>query len=192
MVMSMHGHGLRIFRPAISNLSGARSVARAGQCEHERANLRLVSQRGDHGNAAESDHDPCNLGFHEGIYQPLTTVSAYTLDPPCGPRVSRETRKPTRLISRSVALLARLHPKCPFQVKLLRVRAFLTLLPSTGVLRSSRTIWMPDQTGQYGTFPIPTKIRAAEAPVRAALASPSRSGRTARPPPRAPRWLGTT
>jgi len=30
------------------------------------------------------------------------------------------------------------------------------LLPSTGVLRSSRTIWSPDQTGQYGTLPMPT------------------------------------
>jgi hypothetical protein len=52
MVMSMHGHGLQIFRSTISNPSGARSVALAGQCEHERANRRLVSQRGDHGNAA--------------------------------------------------------------------------------------------------------------------------------------------
>ena len=37
--------------------------------------------------------------------------------------VLRRTRKPTRLMSRSVALLAQRHPKCPFQVELLRVRA---------------------------------------------------------------------
>ena len=36
---------------------------------------------------------------------------------------SSGTRKPTRLIGRSVALLALPHPKCPFQVELLRVRA---------------------------------------------------------------------
>ena len=36
---------------------------------------------------------------------------------------SSGTRKPTRLMGRSVALLALRHPKCPFQVELLRVRA---------------------------------------------------------------------
>jgi hypothetical protein len=36
----------------MSNPSGARSVAPAGQCEHERANLRLESHRVEHGDAA--------------------------------------------------------------------------------------------------------------------------------------------
>ena len=122
-----------------------------------------------------------NLAFIGRSYQPLLSISVFTLDPPCGPRVSLgETRKPTRLMGRSVALLTRLHPKCPFQVKLLRVRAFLTLLPSTGVLRSSRTIWMADQTGQYGTFPIPTGIRVPVVPIPVDLALRWRSERTAR------------
>ena len=68
-----------------------------------------------------------------------------------GLRAPRST-KTDQTHSRSVALLTRLHPKCPFQVKLLRVRAFLLLLPSTGVLRSSRTIWSrskPVNTAPY-------------------------------------------
>ena len=111
---------------------------------------------------------------------------------------ARSSLRPSRFLGRntktdqthgrSVALLTRLHPKCPFQVELLRVRAFLMLLPSTGVLRSSRTIWMPDQTGQYGTFPIPIGIRVVAAPRPTAPGLRSRSERTARPPQHVPRF----
>ena len=40
---------------------------------------------------------------------------------------------------------------------------------------------MPDQTGQYGTFPIPTAPRVAAAPGRVAHASRWRSERIAQP-----------
>ena len=55
-------------------------------------------------------------------YQPLALVSAFTLDPPRGPRALRHENRPDWL-GRSVALLAPLHPKCPFQVMHQRVRA---------------------------------------------------------------------
>jgi len=79
-------------------------------------------------------------------------LSGCTLVPPCGLR-ARDT-KTDLTHGRSVALLAPPHPKCPFQVWLQRVRAFLTCLPSTYVLRSGRTIGTPDHTGQYGCLPI--------------------------------------
>jgi len=50
--------------------------------------------------------------------------------------------KTDQTLGRSVALLAPLHPKCPFQVRLRRVRAFLTNARSTEVLPSGRTIGM--------------------------------------------------
>jgi hypothetical protein len=50
------------------------------------------------------------------------TDSENTLDPPLRPSCSKNT-KTDQTHGRSVALLAQLHPKCPFQAELLRVRA---------------------------------------------------------------------
>jgi hypothetical protein len=55
----------------------------------------------------------------------------------CGLRALGST-KTDQSDGRSVALIAPPHPKCPFQVGHLRVRAFFLLLPSTGVLASKR------------------------------------------------------
>ena len=53
-------------------------------------------------------------------YQPLTADSAFIECLPRGLRVTRGNR-PDKM-GRSVAPLAQLHPKCPFQVVLQRVR----------------------------------------------------------------------
>jgi hypothetical protein len=132
-----------------------------------------------------------NLAFMGRTYQPFWADSGFTLDPPSRPSCSTNT-KTDQTRGRSVALLTRLHPKCPFQVKLLRVRAFLLLLPSTGVLRSSRTIWTPDQTGQYGTLPIATRIPTEVALCRVRCGSQSRNARIALRLRNALRWPGTT
>ena len=62
-------------------------------------------------------------------YQPLADAgvqpladSAVTLASFCGPRAPGGNTKTDQTRGRSVALLAPLHPKCPFQVVLLRVR----------------------------------------------------------------------
>ena len=62
------------------------------------------------------------LAFIGRSYQPLAIISGLTLDPPSRPSCSKNT-KTDQTRGRSVALLAPLHPKCPFQVELLRVRA---------------------------------------------------------------------
>ena len=62
------------------------------------------------------------LAFIGRSYQPLMTDSENTLDPPLRPSCSKNT-KTDQTHGRSVALLALPHPKCPFQVELLRVRA---------------------------------------------------------------------
>ena len=58
-----------------------------------------------------------------GLYQPLTLDSGVTLDPPLRPSCHKDTKTDLTL-GRSVALLAQPHPKCPFQVRLRRVRAY--------------------------------------------------------------------
>ena len=87
---------------------------------------------------------------------------------------------------RSVALLAPLHPKCPFQVELLRVRASYCCFLVLGYY---------EVPGLYGcrTEPVNTapylSLQATQAAVarrRAARAWRSRSGRTARRPRRGP------
>ena len=131
-----------------------------------------------------------SLAFIGRSYQPFWVDSA--IHARSSLAASRSVNTKTDLThSRSVALLTRLHPKCPFQVKLLRVRAFLLLLPSTGVLRSSRTIWSPEQTGQYGTLPIPTANLGAAAQRRAVPGSRSHSASTVPRRRHGHRWLGT-
>jgi hypothetical protein len=88
------------------------------------------------------------------------------------------TRKPTRQdVGRLHYSLPR-HPKCPFQVRDRCVR-LLTLLPSTGVLASGRTLRTPNPYGQYGTLPIPTGTPGSGGRRLAGCERPSRSGRTA-------------
>ena len=92
----------------------------------------------------------------EALQSAIRLHARSSLRPSC-----HEDTKTDQTHGRSVALLAPPHPKCPFQVGLQRVRAFLTCLPSTGVLRSGRTIGNPNCTGQYACVPIRTRPLAA-------------------------------
>src|SRR5688572_17642507 len=92
-------------------------------------------------------------------------------------------RKPTRLLAGRLHYSLPRHPKCPFQVRDRCVRAFLTLLPSTGVLASGRTLRRPDTHGQYVTLPIPTVRPELVDQFQAGHEGASHSARTA-PQPR--------
>ena len=71
------------------------------------------------------------------VYQGFEADSGVTFVLLDGPRVPEDTKTDlTR--SRSVALLAQPHPKCPFQAGRPRVRVTVFLLTSTGVLASDR------------------------------------------------------
>ena len=96
------------------------------------------------------------------------------------------TRKPTRHIGRSVALLAQLHPKCPFQVGRPRPSVF-TLLPSTSVLGSRPDYRDAAPTGsiRQSTYLDTPRVRKGEGPPRRAHPrAPTHSVRTARQPRR--------
>jgi len=76
-------------------------------------------------------------------------------------------------------LLTPPHPTRPLLGNASPPPSVLTLLLSTWVLVSGRTLRMLDQTGQYGTLPIPTGIRAGVARFRARLGGRWSSARTA-------------
>jgi hypothetical protein len=73
-----------------------------------------------HGQAVEPElHRP-----NSSPYQPLTLFSGFTLVLLAVLVSSPDDTKTDQTLGRSVALVARRHPKCPFQVARLRVRAF--------------------------------------------------------------------
>ena len=104
------------------------------------------------------------------------------------PRFVRST-KTDQTLGRSVALLAQLHPKCPFQVEASARPSVLKLISgSTEVLAAGGTIGSRKCTGQYacvpiGTWPNDPALAAARHPIPSPTAS---SARIARLPPRAP------
>jgi hypothetical protein len=106
--------------------SGHRGVIAPNVLE---ASERRSSGESNHDNAAQGDHDAGKLGLHaKGSFTSPFEYCPETRSSSFAAFAIRRPRKPTRLIGRSVALLARLHPKCPFQAELLRVRASLPCL----------------------------------------------------------------
>src|SRR6516165_1945536 len=103
----------------------------------EASERRSAGER-DHRNTCQCDQGARQLGLHGRAYQGLLYISGLTPTPPLGPpRPSlREHEEPTGI--RSVALLAQPHPKCPISGGASTRPRYLTVLPSTGVLRSSR------------------------------------------------------
>ena len=95
-----------------------------------------------------------SLAFIGSSYQPLAIISGLTRDPPSRPSCPSSTKTDHRLVGRLHYLLrATLSAQfrwgfCASDV--------LTLLPSTGVLRSAPDYMDAGPTGQYGTLPIPT------------------------------------
>ena len=77
----------------------------------------------DHRNARERHDDAHELGLHRRCpYQPLAILGSHARSS-FAALVSLRNTKTDQTHGRSVALLAPLHPKCPFQVVLRRVRA---------------------------------------------------------------------
>ena len=90
-----------------------------------KASERSSSSECDHRDACERHRDAHEVGFHgSGNYQPFADSGA-TLVPPLRPSRPWGNTKTDLTLGRSVALIALPHPKCPFQVWLLRVRAYL-------------------------------------------------------------------
>jgi len=109
-------------------------------------NVLEAPQRGspgecDHGNTRKRHHDAYELGLHGKVsYQPLTTISVLTLDPPLRPSCSKNTK--TDRTCGSVGCTTRsAPPQVPISGGASARPSVLTLLPSTGVLRSPGTIW---------------------------------------------------
>ena len=94
-------------------------------------------------------------------YQPFRVFSGCTLVLLAVLVLPRNT-KTDQTLGRSVALLAQLHPKCPFQVESRRVRAYELGAPGTEVLAAGGTICSPKYTGQYACLPISTIQRSAK------------------------------
>ena len=134
----------------------------------------------DHGDARERDHDAGQFGPSWSVLPALDDGFGIHARSSFAALVSSGTRKPTRLIGRSVALLALPHPKCPFQVELLRVRASYCCFLVLGYY---------EVPGLYGcrTEPVNTapylsldSVERRRLDIRAVLAWRLRSARTVR------------